>query len=235
VDFSILIEPTFLKAIIRLFHFIGLALGLGTATFLDLMLLRFMMWGDITHSQAQAFQFGTKVVTAGLLVLWITGLLFLIFYWAFDPGKLANPKIWAKLSVVGVLTGNAIYLHAVVLPIVERQISRALFVGTTMPERLMMVLGGTVSAVSWYVPVALGVIPQLNFSVSAQQIWLAYCGLVAVALIMGCGALAAIRHKLPPPATATRATRQSPAGQSISTSVRPSRLFSARCRSSQAR
>jgi hypothetical protein len=204
MDFSILIEPTFLKAIIRIFHFVGLALGLGTATFLDLLLLRFMMWGNITRSQAQAFQFGTKVVTAGLVILWVTGLLFLLFYWAFDPAKLGNPKIWAKLSIVGVLTANAFYLHAVVLPVVERQISRALFVGTTVPERMMMVIGGAISAVSWYVPVGLGVIPQLNFSVSAQQIWLTYCGLVAAAIVTGCLALVAIRHKLPAPARGNR-------------------------------
>lgn len=191
---SLLLEPSFLKAIIRVFHFIGLGLGLGTATFLDLLMVRFMVWGTITRSQAQAFNFGTRVVTAGLVVLWITGLLLLFHYLAFEPVKLANPKIWAKLSIVVVLTGNAFFLHAVILPIVKRQVSHTLFTGTTMPERIQMVCAGALSLVSWYVPVALGAVPQFNFSVSAQQIWLGYCCLVVAAMVVSCLGLFLLRR-----------------------------------------
>jgi hypothetical protein len=52
---SLLAEPTFLKGGIRIVHFIGLALGLGTATFLDLMMLRFMVLAKIRRSHAEAF------------------------------------------------------------------------------------------------------------------------------------------------------------------------------------
>jgi hypothetical protein len=205
MDLSVVAEPAFVKAVIRVFHFVGLALGLGTATFLDLVLLRFMMWGEITPSQAQAFDFGTRVVTSGLAILWITGVMFLLYYWVFDVKMLANPKIWAKLSIVGVLTGNAFYLHKVVLPIVSRQVSRTLLHGTTTPERIQMVFGGAISLVSWYVPVALGVIPQLNFSVPAQQIWLTYCAMLGTAIVAGLSALVVIRHKVPASAIRTSA------------------------------
>jgi hypothetical protein len=196
---SMLFEPSFLKAVVRVFHFIGLGLGLGTATFLDLLIVRFMVWGTITRSQAQAFHFGTRIVAVGLVVLWVTGLLFLFLYLAFEPVKLGNPKIWAKLSIVGVLTGNAFFLHSVVLPIVERQVSRTLFTGTTMPERIQMVCGGALSLVSWYVPVALGTVPHFNFSVSAQQIWLAYCCLVVAAMGLGCLGMFLVRHMVMSP------------------------------------
>lgn len=56
-------DPTFFKGGIRVVHFIGLSLGLGTATFLDLMILRFMLRNKIRRSHAEAFEFGTKVVT----------------------------------------------------------------------------------------------------------------------------------------------------------------------------
>lgn len=178
---DLLVDPSFFKGGLRIVHFIGLALGLGTATFLDLMILRFMMRNKIRRSQAEAFEFGTKVVTAGLVMLWISGLGFLAYYAGFDPEKLANPKIWAKLSIVGVLTANAVYLHKLVLPIVEKQVSRTLFGGLTVAQRVQMLVGGTTSVTCWYVPVALATIPQFNNSIAANHLWAIFCALLIVA------------------------------------------------------
>lgn len=180
-------DPTFFKGGLRIVHFIGLALGLGTATFLDLMIVRFMMRDRIRQSQAEAFEFGTKVVTAGLVMLWISGLGFLAYYWGFDAEKLANPKIWAKLSIVGVLTANAIYLHKLVLPIVQAQVSRTLFGGLTQAQRIRMIVGGATSATCWYVPVALGAIPQFNNSIPANQLWAAFCALLITVNVLAVG------------------------------------------------
>lgn len=175
---ALLGEPSFLKGGIRIVHFIGLALGLGTATFLDLLMLRFMVRSKVRPTHVQAFNFGTKIVTAGLVMLWISGLGFLGYYGLFEPEKLANPKIWAKLSVVGVLTANAIYLHKMVLPMVEQQVSRPLFAGLSVQQRVLMLVGGATSATCWYVPVALATIPQFNNSIPANQIWACFCALL---------------------------------------------------------
>lgn len=188
----ILVDPTFFKGGIRIVHFIGLALGLGTATFLDLMILRFMIRNKIRRSHAEAFEFGTKVVTAGLVMLWISGLGFLVYYWGFDPEKLGNPKIWAKLCIVGVLTANAVYLHKLVLPLVKLQVSRTLFGGLTLGQRIRMVIGGTTSVTAWYVPVALGAIPQFNNSIPANQLWAMFCGLLILANAISVGTLLAL-------------------------------------------
>lgn len=215
---SLLAEPTFLKGGIRIVHFVGLALGLGTATFLDLMMLRFMVLAKIRRSHAEAFEFGTKVVTAGLVMLWISGLAFLAYYWAFDPEKLANPKIWAKVSVVGVLTVNAVFLHKVVLPVVEQQVSRTLFGGLSAYQRILMVVGGTTSVTSWYVPVALGAIPQFNNSLPADQLWAMFCALLiannalAILAFFGISSVAAkrARNRAAPQHNDDAATRGSP-------------------------
>lgn len=175
---ALLGEPSFLKGGIRIVHFIGLALGLGTATFLDLLMLRFMVRSKVRPTHVQAFNFGTKIVTAGLVMLWISGLGFLGYYGLFETDKLANPKIWAKLSVVGVLTANAVYLHKVVLPMVEQQVSRPLFAGLSVQQRMLMLVGGATSATCWYVPVALATIPQFNNSIPANQIWACFCALL---------------------------------------------------------
>jgi len=181
MDITVMLgDPTLFKGGIRIVHFIGLALGLGTATFLDLMLVRFMMRDRIRQSHAEAFEFGTKVVTAGLVMLWISGLGFLLYYWGFDAEKLSNPKIWAKLSIVGVLTANAVYLHKMVLPIVRKQVSRSLFDGLKHGQRIRMLIGGATSATCWYVPVALATIPQFNNSIPANQLWALFCILLVM-------------------------------------------------------
>jgi hypothetical protein len=124
-------------------------------------------------------------------------LAFLIYYWAFDPEKLGNPKIWAKLSVVGVLTVNAVFLHKAVLPVVEQQVGRTLFDGLGLYQRVLMVVGGATSVTCWYVPVALATIPQFNNSMPANQIWAMFCALLiannglAIGAFFGIGPLAA--------------------------------------------
>lgn len=177
-----------------------------------------MVLAKIRRSHAEAFEFGTKVVTAGLVMLWISGLAFLAYYWAFDPEKLANPKIWAKVSVVGVLTVNAVFLHKVVLPVVEQQVSRTLFGGLSAYQRILMVVGGTTSVTSWYVPVALGAIPQFNNSLPADQLWAMFCALLiannalAILTFFGISSVAAkrARNRAAPQHNDDAATKGSP-------------------------
>lgn len=167
------------KSGLRFLHFVGLAAGLGGATLLDLMLLRFFVRQQICAEQVAVFEFSSKVVNTGLKLLWLTGFGFLLHYALFDPVNLQNPKVHAKLAVVVILTLNGVFIHMTVLPHLRRQIGRTLFHGTGGLQRSVFVVSGAVSAVSWYTPVVLGVFSQLNFSVPATQILVGYLLLVA--------------------------------------------------------
>lgn len=125
------------------------------------------------------FEFSSKVINTGLKLLWLTGFGFLLHYALFDPVKLQNPKVHAKLAVVVFLTLNGFFIHMTVLPHLRRQIGRTLFHGKGGLLRSVFIASGAVSAVSWYTPVVLGVFSQLNFSVPATQILTAYLVLVA--------------------------------------------------------
>ncbi|MBY6055562.1 hypothetical protein [Leisingera daeponensis] len=164
---------------LRFLHFIGLAAGLGSATLLDLLLLRFFLRGEVTAERVAVFEFASKVVDAGLKLLWLTGFGFLLHYALADPVKLENPKVHAKLLVVAVLTLNGLFIHAVVLPHLRRQTGRPLFQGMGAGQRTLFAASGAVSAVSWYMPVALGAFPQLNFTLPAAQILTGYLLLIA--------------------------------------------------------
>ncbi len=169
----------------RFVHFIGLAIGLGGAVLLDLMMLRFFVRGKIIQETFGIFEFASKVVSAGLLLLWITGIGFLFLYALTKPELLANPKVHAKLMIVVILTVNGYFIHSVILSGVKAQIGTSLFSGASSLKRGIFVTSGAISAVSWIFPVALGAFPQLNFTVPALVILSAYLALiVSVALLM---------------------------------------------------
>ena len=199
LDFGTGIDPTILKSALRVVHFLGLALGLGTATFLDMMMVRFMVRGKIRRTHWLMLEFGSKMVTGGLILLWLSGIGFLVWYGFFEPKNLGNPKIWAKVSIVVVLTINGQYLHGVVLPIFKGQVGRGLFEGVSARDRNMMVAGGVTSVLSWYFPVGIAASPWLNFNVPMQYIAGAYVAMLALGLALAMTAVAVFARMLSAP------------------------------------
>lgn len=178
------------KTALRFVHFIGLAIGLGGATLLDLILLRFFVRRRIEASTFGIFRFSTSIVDTGLKILWLTGLGFLFHYALFDPEKLTNPKVHAKLAIVAILTLNGVFIHQVILPHVRAQIGRTLFDGVSPLRRSIFIVSGAISAVSWYFPVALGAFSQLNYKVPALLLLGLYGTLVALAALTMHGLIA---------------------------------------------
>lgn len=199
LDFSTGIDPMLLKSGLRITHFFGLALGLGTATFLDMMMVRFMVRGKVRRTHWLMLEFGAKMVTWGLVLLWLSGIGFLVWYGFFEPKNLFNPKIWAKVSIVAVLTINGSYLHGVVLPIFRAQVGRGLFEGLSARQRNMMVAGGVTSVVSWYFPVAIAASPWLNFDVPMGYIAGAYLAVLLLGLALAMSATALFARSLSAP------------------------------------
>jgi len=158
------------RTALRVVHFCGLVLGVGAATLLDLVIARFVLLRGISREHVQVIDFSSKVVTVGLGLLWFSGIGFLIHYGLFDPPKLWNPKIWAKITIVFVLSINGVFVHHFVLPHVRARIGKRLLDGVSYSRCSLLLLAGAVSAISWYVPLLLGAIPQLNFVVPAGVI-----------------------------------------------------------------
>ena len=156
-------------------HLLGLCFGLGGATMLDFWLLRWMRWGYLPDNVVRTFEFVGKAVSAGLVMLWLSGCGFLALYAFSDPAKLANPKIVAKLVIVGALSINGLVIHRLVLPYVALARAAPLFDGFRRRRRLLFVLSGSVSGVSWYAAFALGLLREFNGRVPATTllgIWL---------------------------------------------------------------
>lgn len=171
-----------IRTSLRIVHFIGLALGLGAATVLDLMIFRFFINGKVKSEQWAVFHFGSRIVNVGLVILWVTGFGFLAYYGAFEPVKLGNEKVWAKMLIVLILTINGFFIHSIILPKVKAQIGRSLLEGMSTAQKSVLLTSGAISATSWYVPLLLGALPQLNFVVPMTTILFAYALMLALAV-----------------------------------------------------
>ncbi len=147
-------------------HLVGLCFGLGGATMLDFWILRWMRWGGLPPEIARIFLFVSKVCSVGLILLWISGLGFLAVYAVESPEKFQNPKLWAKITVVGVLTLNGLVIHSAVLPGVLRDVGRPMLDGISGARTGIFLVSGAVSGVSWYAAFALGLMRELNGTVA---------------------------------------------------------------------
>ena len=172
------------RAILRIFHFIGLTLGLGAATLLDLMVFRFFLGRVMTDQRVEVFEFLADLVSVGLKLLWVTGLGFLLFYWMYEPVKLGNEKVWAKMVIVGILTINGMFIHRTVIPFMKGQIGRTMLQGMPFHRKFMFVTTGMVSFVSWYGPLVIANLPQLNFQVPMAQILVVYAIVLCIVLAL---------------------------------------------------
>lgn len=181
LELSLASAPTvvsYIRTSLRLIHFVGLVLGLGGAVFLDLMLSRYRRQA-VSTELVDHVEWISRFVASGLLLLWISGLGFLLLYQVAEPEKLLNPKIWAKVTIVSILTINGFAIHRFVLPLVRQQVGTTLLAGIRSSTKSALIGCGVISTISWSVPVVLGAAPQLNFVVPCEVILAAY-GLLLV-------------------------------------------------------
>ena len=143
-------------------HLVGLCFGLGGATMLDFWILRWMRWGGLPPEIARIFLFVSKVCSVGLILLWLSGLGFLAVYAVESPEKFQNPKLWAKITVVVVLTLNGLLIHGAILPGILRDVGRPMLDGISGKRTGIFLISGAVSGVSWYAAFTLGLMRELN-------------------------------------------------------------------------
>ena len=180
---TLLSDPVvLLRNALRLLHFTGLILGIGVATMLDLVALRFFFNRRISEGAFDIFKFGSSIVGAGIVTIWVSGLGFLLLYLAFEPIKLTNEKVWAKMVIVLILTINGAFIHKTILPMLKAQVGKSIFEGRTMTERRTFVLAGTVSVVSWYAPLIIASMSALNFRVPALELLIVYAAVLLIVL-----------------------------------------------------
>ena len=171
-----------LKSLIIFGHLSGLAFGVGGAWMLDLYILRKMYKSPVTQENIQIIKFVSKIVSIGLLMLWVSGLSFLVFYSAFQPDLLLNHKIWAKLLIVIILTINGYYLHKFVIPVILNSRDKVLIKVLSLKQVNMLTFIGCVSFITWPFAMFLGVFKGFNFTFSFFEILSFYAATLVLSL-----------------------------------------------------
>ena len=128
------------KTLLIILHFVGLAFGAGGAWISDLIIIRFLQFETITEEKLKLVKFLTHLVTIGLCILWMTGLGFIIHYAIYEPENVLNPKIWAKVSIVFILSLNGYWLHKIILPVLEKNKGQTLFCAISNRQKILMVI-----------------------------------------------------------------------------------------------
>lgn len=180
------------KTILLLAHLTGLTLGLGGVAVLDVYLFRLLRGAKVRRADGELVRFVARLVSLGLALLWVSGLGFLVEYWTANPHLLTNSKLHAKILIVLALTVNGLFLHALVLPLFDRNLDRGLFDGLTVSERLRSLVCAVISATSWYAAFILGTVRELNFTVPLEVFLLVY--LVTIGAIASAVAVVARRR-----------------------------------------
>ncbi len=161
-------------------HLMALSLGLGAALLADWVVLRKLTSGIVSPRAARQLIDLSHAVTAGLVLIWVTGAL-LMADSAWDaPASITNQKLWAKLVIVAILTLNALLLHGLVLPRVVSRVGQPLFETSFGGLSLISTWFGAVSAVSWTSAAYLGLARELNGHANLMPILGSY--LIAVVL-----------------------------------------------------
>lgn len=107
-----------LKTLIVYIHLIATCIAIGTIVITDLRLAAKALGYKVVIPPPEKLE--TVMITAALVLLYITGAGLVIMGLLANPDFLSNQKVQAKLVLVALLTINAVVLHKLVFPILER-------------------------------------------------------------------------------------------------------------------
>ncbi len=180
-----MISPLLLAITIPLVlvHTLAAAIGVGTATVVDVLFFRFLRDFRISEFESQILNVGSQIIWGALGILLVSGLgLYLPHAAALNH----EASFLVKMIILGILILNGAALNLYLAPRLVRMTFRK---GLAVSEpslcriRHSAFLQGGVSFVSWYSVFILGVWQENPYSFRA--LLASYLVLVVIALIMG--------------------------------------------------
>ncbi|MEM7271206.1 MAG: hypothetical protein AAF401_18360 [Pseudomonadota bacterium] len=144
--------------LVRVAHFIGFAIGIGAAVFLEgLVLSRARV--AIEEEELALIEHGHRLILGALGVLWLTGLALVGLKTGFDPALITG-KLQAKMWIVAALTANAFVIAWVATPLLRNALYRSL---SDMPVAELAMIGAAagLSAAGWISALVLGAVGHL--------------------------------------------------------------------------
>jgi hypothetical protein len=169
-----------LLTFVKIFHLVGLIMGLGGAILLDFTILTRGIIRPVSKFTIHQTELLSRIVSAGLVILWGTGAGLIWLNLADKPEYLTNQKLWAKMAIVMVLTLNGVVIHNRVLPFLKAQVGRRLFDDISIKQLALLTAIGTISFTSWVAPFVLGKASELNYVTPMATILFYYLAAVTI-------------------------------------------------------
>ena len=176
--------------IFLLIHFIGFIIGLGAATVSDYMFFRSIRDLKISKNEFQTLNAISKLVWVGVIIFTISGTF--LFLGKYDY-LINSSSFLAKISIVAVVVFNGIFLHTKVTPHLRNITFKEKIKKRDKVLRLQALIGGIVSATSWYSALFLAI--TKGYGKSYSQIMLAYSSILFVGILV-CLVLSKYSHKM---------------------------------------
>ena len=154
-----------MQLILSFGHLLGVCLAVGTMLAVDLRLLATIAGYRVVIPPPTRFE--TRIVSVALALLYVTGVGLIVLGLAARPDYLANEKLQAKLMLVALLTLNAVALHRLVFPVLERA---APVSGWPRGARLRVAAFVGLSNSLWMYCAFLGIARPWNHTVSLEHV-----------------------------------------------------------------
>ncbi|MDP3953420.1 MAG: hypothetical protein Q8P99_01170 [bacterium] len=149
-----MVEAQILKEIYTIVHLIGVTLGAGGAFVSDALFMSVFKDMKINSAELRLVKVGSAMVWLGVVVLIVSGVLL----FSLNPERyLTSSKFLVKMTIVGVIIVNGLYLHAKLLPLCAKHVNRNLSKSREfMKHRKTLFTSGAISFTSWVSAIILG-------------------------------------------------------------------------------
>lgn len=193
-----------IKTLIVYAHLLAACVAIGILLIQDLALAK-SKGSPLSATAVKDLTKSAEIMFVALILLWLSGLTLVLLGYLENPQQyLMNEKLWAKFTVVSVLTLNGIALHYFSFP---RVTSRRGLLGLPTFEQILVVLTGALSSVSWLFACYLGIARPWNYTVDFSFVMFIYSGLLIGAFIVAGEVLRAMRRAEPEPPMLTEQIR----------------------------
>jgi hypothetical protein len=166
-----------MKTVLIYFHLLSLAAAIGSVLIAEHLI--FSRHRKFSRDSYDTVIFASRTATVSLLLLWLTGIGLVSLGYLADPLYIANQKIWAKVSIVVLMSINGVYIHRWLLPRFA-DVARGGLLIRTVAESARMRLAFATSLAGWLITAFYGAAKFLNQGYNYGELY----GLYLTAVVM---------------------------------------------------
>lgn len=184
-----------MKTLIVYAHLLAACVAVGILLLQDLSLAK-TRGKPLSTIAIEELRKAADIMFIALVILWVSGLTLVVMGYLENPAQyLMNPKLWAKFTVVSILTLNGFLLHYFSFP---RVVSHTGLLGRSPLEQSLIAITGAISSTSWLFACFLGIARLWNYTTQYEFVMLVYAALILGAIIVACNVVRSLRTQEPP-------------------------------------